>query len=501
MEAAIRTRDSRIALALFLPLAACPRPTDPVVASRAAPDADAPPPSACADADGPLFPFAVELPEDRPTTECGKAVLPKTRQSWGYITESGCVAIPPSFDLARPFVGDRAVVAVGRLIETEQQWGIVVNYGAIDRSGSLVVPADYLELTDFSGGAATGLISETLPDRAFPSTVGYYIDSDGSRLGEAKCGIQVTPNVHDCDAQSEGLRFTKPSLTRAGWREVLGEEGLQAAIGDLGQLEGMVDSDMVFATSSTPGRYVTLDGKPAFDGWFTEGCAFAEGLACARALDGEGLGYIDRTGAFVIDPVYSSADSFSEGLAIVRREGQRQAIRKDGSVAFTTEERLSGDFHGGLLEFYRNTDGRLTYGFLDGEGKVAMNPSYETVGAPSDGLIAVPAEPLFGEPQWRFIEVSGAEVPGLGELRFGGYTPPAFADGLALVRASTRSEEGTHGEWVDGKYQDLPGSIVSADGYVNRRGEWVVEPAMTWDTVTGILYTGRSFCDEAEGGQ
>ena len=32
---------------------------------------------------------------------------------------------------------------------------------------------------------------------------------------------------------------------------------------------------------------------------------------------GEGDGYIDKTGEFVIDPMYMMADKFSEGLAAV----------------------------------------------------------------------------------------------------------------------------------------------------------------------------------------
>lgn len=64
--------------------------------------------------------------------------------------------------------------------------------------------------------------------------------------------------------------------------------------------------------------YVKKDGKLAFpDKIFRDGGAFSEGLAYVRDTKSHSYGYIDRTGAYVIPPIYGEALSFSEGLAPV----------------------------------------------------------------------------------------------------------------------------------------------------------------------------------------
>lgn len=77
---------------------------------------------------------------------------------------------------------------------------------------------------------------------------------------------------------------------------------------------------------------------------------FSEGLACVD-VDGK-YGYIDKTGKFVIEPQFSYAGSFSDGLA------------------------LFSDGKGGL-------------GYIDKKGKVVIKPKYEWAYSFSEGLAAV----------------------------------------------------------------------------------------------------------------
>ena len=49
--------------------------------------------------------------------------------------------------------------------------------------------------------------------------------------------------------------------------------------------------------------YIDIQGKKLFDRTFAEAMPFSEGLA-AVSLDGEKYGYIDKTGEFVIPPIY-----------------------------------------------------------------------------------------------------------------------------------------------------------------------------------------------------
>lgn len=52
--------------------------------------------------------------------------------------------------------------------------------------------------------------------------------------------------------------------------------------------------------------YIGLDGKPLFEKQFAVAHPFSEGLAAA-SLDGKTYGYIDKTGEFVIPPIYDCA--------------------------------------------------------------------------------------------------------------------------------------------------------------------------------------------------
>ena len=77
---------------------------------------------------------------------------------------------------------------------------------------------------------------------------------------------------------------------------------------------------------------------------------FSEGLACVNV--GGKYGYIDKTGRFAIEPQFSFAENFSDGLA------------------------LFSDEKGGL-------------GYLDKKGKVVIKPKYEWARGFSEGLAAV----------------------------------------------------------------------------------------------------------------
>ena len=83
-------------------------------------------------------------------------------------------------------------------------------------------------------------------------------------------------------------------------------------------------SDMVFEASLGCGHYE-----------FGEGIKFCEGL---HPVNQDGLwGYIDEQAEWVIQPQYSRADNFSDGLALVEKDGKLKYIDHSGAVVW--EER------------------------------------------------------------------------------------------------------------------------------------------------------------------
>lgn len=89
--------------------------------------------------------------------------------------------------------------------------------------------------------------------------------------------------------------------------------------------------------------------EPGFSNWdasLTE-CAFREGLAPVKQKGG--YGFIDRKGALVIEPRFQAVNgTFSEGLAAVKQDGRFGYLRPDGSWAVTPRFASAQPFSHGL---------------------------------------------------------------------------------------------------------------------------------------------------------
>ena len=151
---------------------------------------------------------------------------------------------------------------------------------------------------------------------------------------------------------------------------------------------------------------------------------FSEGMA-AVMLDGK-WGFIDKTGKEVIPPIYSDVKDFSDGLAPVRG-GQVETftigfIDKTGKTIIPQTQWIAG-FSEGLALIRR--DGK--YCFIDTSGDVAITLTYDNARSFSEGMAAV----RIGDSEtgkWGFIDKTGAEVVPL----IYNYVQD-FSDGMAAV--------------------------------------------------------------------
>lgn len=75
---------------------------------------------------------------------------------------------------------------------------------------------------------------------------------------------------------------------------------------------------------------------------FEEADSFVDGLALIK-LEGK-YGYIDKSGKLVIKPQFGEAYSFSEGLALVKIQGSNGYINRNGNLAIQTQFEHSGFF-------------------------------------------------------------------------------------------------------------------------------------------------------------
>jgi hypothetical protein len=239
--------------------------------------------------------------------------------------------------------------------------------------------------------------------------------------------------------------------------------------------------------------FVDHTGKLVVPAEFGYAWAFDHGLSAAEK-DGR-HGYIDKTGAFVINapPGYDDLGSFSGDVAVVGKEGSFGLIDKtgkivlepkfaalyaDGDVLIALENDASGivDRAGNWVSKPEFTSIGLfskglapaqkdeKWGFIDTCGKWKIDPKYDNV----VGFEAGPARVKSGE-KWGLIDMSGKEI----------YPPSASYIG--------------EGAWTDGLISFSPDDAKY--GLMDVTGKVVIEPK--YDSVEplggGVLlsYTGE----------
>lgn len=167
-------------------------------------------------------------------------------------------------------------------------------------------------------------------------------------------------------------------------------------------------------------------------------------------------GYIDQSGTVVVQPRYTYAGAFSDGLALVD-QGKRQwaFIDRNGRVVFSVEHDFVTWFRDGLaavLDMKTEND-PTTYrtGFIDLSGQLSIPMTLRTAGAFSEGLAeAQPVATDVDKHGYGYVDKSGRFVI---KARFKMASP--FSEGLAAVR------------------EVLPDGTIK-NGYIDVRGAYAI---------------------------
>lgn len=172
-------------------------------------------------------------------------------------------------------------------------------WGYADRSGKLVIAAQYDAALPFAGGLArVGVVDEELPEiDARPNIKWGYIDERGRVLVELR--YAVLRGFSENLAAAALLDREKPERRTLGPRDRL----------------------------NLKWGYLDRSGREVIPMQFLAAGDFAEGLAHVNSGGGGGegslcgppgnYGYIDKTGAFVIKPQFHVASQFQNGRARV----------------------------------------------------------------------------------------------------------------------------------------------------------------------------------------
>ena len=121
---------------------------------------------------------------------------------------------------------------------------------------------------------------------------------------------------------------------------------------------------------------------------------FSEGLAAIKVGTRSALGksnadlvfgYVDRTGALVIEPIFDEAYAFNQNRAVVVVKERYGVIDSDGTFVVRPQYDFADSVRDSRIRFKKDE----FYGFLDGDGNLAIPPCYKVANNFSEGIACV----------------------------------------------------------------------------------------------------------------
>jgi hypothetical protein len=313
------------------------------------------------------------------------------------------------------------------------------------------------EVLDVSHYAGAGRFSEGLAViRTRVGQYGYeglcgYTDKTGT--------IAIDPQFFDAGTFSEGLAAVKLEFNSAPRSEDMFTPGFKdrtakGFIDKTGKVvietdcykvadfsEGIAvaeKDDELFFIDKIGRKIHSLNGNEIYID-VHDNAGFAEGLIAARDENSRKCGFMDKTGVFVIEPVFENAADFSDGLArvsIVENHRERLGfINRKGSFVIPPKFDLDGDFRRNSTDFSEGLanviDGPPTmkrnphFMYIDKQGEIALRTDFFLAEPFHEGLAVVNDERTGN---YGYINKSGELVT---YLKF--YRASRFSEGLALV--------------------------------------------------------------------
>ncbi|RED56532.1 WG repeat-containing protein [Cohnella lupini] len=239
---------------------------------------------------------------------------------WGYIDKTGKVVIDPSYAWADEFHDGVAIVEMMDSSDggNDRESAASVRYGAIDRTGKMVVSPDYSYITKYNEGVSGAIqVDEMTYDLTY-----FILDRKGKilyTLPSEKQIVSMLFNGTGLQTQSEGLILVQDDKSEMyGYMDRFGKMIIPYQYYEASSFSdglALVKNDKHYQYIDKTGK-VQIDASP-----YISGSSFSEGLAAVAVQDKErstvAYGYIDTKGNMKIEPKYTRAYRFSEGLAKV----------------------------------------------------------------------------------------------------------------------------------------------------------------------------------------
>lgn len=235
-------------------------------------------------------------------------------------------------------------------------------WGYVDRAGAWVIDPDFADARRFSEGVAAVLDHSTRQwgfiDREGRWTIRPRFASVAGGFSGGMAAVQTSDYTHAMIDLAGNIVF----------------EGRFWSLHDM--REGLIRAH---DRRSGKWGFLSRDGDWVMEPIYTRAQDFSDGLAAVVGPEPSGVyGYINAAGERVIDPAYSAAGPFVDGLAPVVRGFDRLFIDRDGKDRLTSEEigitlRDVGPFAEHVAPAMWRADGfQAGAGYLDQTGAVVL---------------------------------------------------------------------------------------------------------------------------------
>jgi hypothetical protein len=265
-------------------------------------------------------------------------------------------------------------------------------WGFMDRTGRVVIPAQYHMALDFSLGPA--------PVQPEPGGKWGFIDVIGRMV------IQPRYAQAGETGFSEGLAAVQPEAGgKWGYADDAGGLYIEP---QFGAAEGFSEGFAAVQTAEGKWGFIQNNGELAIPAQYDAASSFSQGLAAVQlGTDLSAMwGYIDTTGQMVIQPKYQRAGRFSEeGLAPVVIEGKTGFIDASGKMVIQPQYDWTGTDSGGFSEGLAPVQLDGKWGFIDTSGTMVIQPRYEQAGVFRQGLASV-----LLDRRWGYVDKTGGLV-------------------------------------------------------------------------------------------
>jgi hypothetical protein len=261
---------------------------------------------------------------------------------------TGTMVVAAQYADAAPFADGLAAVKVSRDLSAN-------DWGYIDHTGAVVITPRFKAAGSFSEGLA---YAERVTEEHY--LLGAVIDRHGAVVAEAPFVLELsrslfgTPSLQQYQQRrrftfGEGLIPKLDAATR-GWVDSTGRLIPGERFDYLGLFTEGRAAVLMGRNESDPGGWGFVDtaGILAVPARFASVEAFSEGLACVRDRAGR-TGYVTLSGEWAIQPLWlEDARPFSDGRALVKLGGLWGYLDRNGDFAIPPRHHRAEPFSEGL---------------------------------------------------------------------------------------------------------------------------------------------------------